>query len=115
MSSLQAQPGDRRASGSTRTVVFLPGAPPMVAWSFVGRFAVGMMNLSLLLFIRAETGSYAVAGAMSAAGLVGTAAGTLVQGRLIDRYGPSRWPPRSWRSPPCCRAWRWRHAPCGRT
>src|SRR3712207_2889196 len=61
----------------------------MVAWSFVGRFSFGMMNLSVLLFVRAETGSYAMAGAISAAGLVGTAAGTFAQGRVIDRFGPT--------------------------
>ncbi len=76
--------------GATRTALAVPGALPMAAWSVVGRFAFAMVNLSLLIFVEAQTGSYAVAGAVSAAGLVGTAAGVLGQSRLIDRYGPTR-------------------------
>jgi MFS family permease len=77
-------------AASTRTVLTVPGAPSMAVWSLAGRFGFSMMNLSLLLFVQAETGSYATAGALSAASLLGTAAGTVVQGRLIDRYGPTR-------------------------
>ena len=40
----------------------------------LGRFAFAMINLSLLIYVEAQTGSYAVAGAISAASLIGTAA-----------------------------------------
>jgi predicted MFS family arabinose efflux permease len=49
-----------------------------------------MMVLSLLIYVHAETGSYAVAGTISAASLVGTATGTIAQSRFIDRHGPTR-------------------------
>jgi hypothetical protein len=62
----------------------------MMAWSMAGRFGYAMMNLSLLLYARAATGSFAIAGALSAASLVGVAAGTVAQGRAIDRWGPAR-------------------------
>lgn len=66
------------------------GAPAMMIWSLIGRFGFGMANLSLLLFVSARTGSYAAAGLVSAVSLLGTAAGTVAQGRLIDRFGPTR-------------------------
>lgn len=62
----------------------------MAAWSVLGRFAFAMVNLSLLIYVAAQTASYAVAGAVSAASLVGTAAGVIGQSRLIDRYGTTR-------------------------
>jgi MFS family permease len=62
----------------------------MAAWSMLSRFAFAMTNLSLLIYIEAETGSYAVAGVVSAACLVGIAAGVIGQSKLIDRYGPTR-------------------------
>jgi MFS family permease len=67
-----------------------PGAVPMALWSLVGRFGFAMTNVGLLLFVQARTGSYGIAGAVSAASLVGTAAGMVGQGRLVDRYGPTR-------------------------
>ncbi len=75
---------------SARTALAVPGALPMAAWSVLGRFAFAMINLSLLIYVEARTGSYAVAGVISAASLVGTAAGVIGQSRLIDRYGPTR-------------------------
>jgi MFS family permease len=67
-----------------------PGAVPMAAWSLLGRFGFAMTNVGLLLFVEARTGSYGIAGAVSAASLVGTAVGMVGQGRLVDRYGPTR-------------------------
>jgi MFS family permease len=67
-----------------------PEAVPMAAWSLVGRFGFAMTNVGLLLNVSARTGSYGIAGALSAASLVGTAVGMVGQGRLVDRYGPTR-------------------------
>src|SRR5687768_16590495 len=67
-----------------------PGAVPMAAWSLLGRFGFAMTNVGLLLFVEARTGSYGIAGAVSAASLVGTAVGMVGQGGLVDRYGPTR-------------------------
>jgi predicted MFS family arabinose efflux permease len=83
-------PGGGGERPSTSAVLRLPGVPPMALWSFVGRFGYAMLNVALLLFVQAEYGSYAVAGVISAASLAGTAAGNVVQGRLIDRLGLSR-------------------------
>ena len=68
----------------------MPGALPVAAWSLLGRFGFAMTNLSLLMYVAARTDSYAVAGSISAAGLIGTAAGIIAQSRLLDRYGPTR-------------------------
>lgn len=73
-----------------RAVLTATGAPPLVLWSLLGRLAFAMTNLSLLLYVSAASGSYAFAGGMTAVSLIGTAAGAIGQGRLIDRFGPSR-------------------------
>src|SRR5207248_1773215 len=43
-----------------------------------------------LLYVQRETGSFATAGLVSAGVLVGVALGAVAQGRLIDRFGPTR-------------------------
>lgn len=75
---------------SARTALAVPGALPVAVWSILGRFGFSMLNLSLLIYVEARTGSYAVAGAISAASLIGTAAGIIAQSKLIDRYGTTR-------------------------
>ncbi|MGW3648962.1 MFS transporter [Streptomyces sp. NPDC000878] len=77
-------------ASSYRTVLTAPGALPLVLWSLLGRLAFAMTNLSLLLYVSAVGGSYAFAGSMTAVSLIGTAASAIGQGRLIDRYGPTR-------------------------
>jgi predicted MFS family arabinose efflux permease len=75
---------------SAWTALAVPGALPVAAWSIIGRLGFSMLNLSLLIYVEARTASYAVAGAISAAGLIGTAAGVIGQSRLLDRYGTTR-------------------------
>jgi MFS family permease len=55
---------------------------------FVGYLALGVEPLALILLVRDATGSYAAAGSVAAAPMIGGGGGALVQGRLIDRYGP---------------------------
>jgi MFS family permease len=62
---------------------------PVVA-SLLARLPIAMVGLSLLLYVERATGSFAVAGLVSAAALVGVAMGSVVQGRLMDRFGPTR-------------------------
>ena len=62
---------------------------PLVA-SLLARLPIAMIGLSAMLYVQRETGSFAVAGFVSAGSLVGVAAGSVVQGRLIDRFGPTR-------------------------
>lgn len=73
-----------------RAALRTPGAAAPACASAIGRFPIAMHSLATLLYVREVEGSYAVAGAVSAALLVGTAAGTVVQGRLLDRLGPTR-------------------------
>src|SRR5690606_17096804 len=49
-----------------------------------------MCGISELLYVQHRTGTYAVAGLVSAGTLIGVAIGSVVQGRLIDRFGPTR-------------------------
>jgi MFS family permease len=43
-----------------------------------------------LLYVQGATGSFAAAGLVSAGSLVGVAVGSVAQGRLVDRLGPTR-------------------------
>src|SRR5437763_10080850 len=49
-----------------------------------------MIDLSLLFYVQRRTGSFEIAGLISAAVLTGVAAGAVVQGRIADRLGPTR-------------------------
>jgi MFS family permease len=59
----------------------------LVAASLLGRLAVGMFDLALILLAQATTGSYAVAGAALGAHAAGIAVSAPVRGRLVDRHG----------------------------
>lgn len=73
-----------------RRILALPGAAAFCAAAFVCRTPISMVALATVLLVEARTGSYAVAGAVSAtAGLAG-GAGAAVQGRLADRLGQHR-------------------------
>jgi MFS family permease len=56
----------------------------------LARLPIAMIGISALLYVQRETGSFAVAGLVSAGSLVGVAVGAILQGRLIDRFGPTR-------------------------
>ncbi|MBE8522065.1 MFS transporter [Amycolatopsis sp. H6(2020)] len=62
---------------------------PAVA-AVLARLPIAMIGISALLYVQRETGSFAVAGLVSAGSLVGVSVGAVVQGRLIDRFGPTR-------------------------
>jgi MFS family permease len=67
-----------------------PGARGPVVASVLGRLPIAMIGLALLLYVQRRTGSYAPAGLVSAGALVGVAVGSVAQGRLMDRFGPTR-------------------------
>ncbi|WP_083661448.1 MFS transporter [Actinophytocola xanthii] len=73
-----------------RAALTAPGAGWPVIASLLARMPIAMIGLSLLLYVQRETGSFAVAGAMSAGTLVGVAVGAVIQGRVMDRLGPTR-------------------------
>ena len=58
--------------------------------SALGRLPIAMLSLAVLLYVHAVRGSFAVGGAVSAGILAGTAVGMVVQGRVVDRLGPTR-------------------------
>ncbi|WP_434451700.1 MFS transporter [Lentzea sp. E54] len=73
-----------------RAALTTPGMRGPVVASLLARLPIAMVGLSLLLYVERATGSFAVAGLVSAAALVGVALGSIVQGRLMDRLGPTR-------------------------
>ncbi|WP_244515872.1 MFS transporter [Actinopolyspora xinjiangensis] len=75
---------DYRAALTTR------GAAAPVLTSLLARLPVAMIGLALMLYVQRVTGSFAVAGLVSAGNLVGVAVGSVVQGRIMDRLGPTR-------------------------
>ena len=56
----------------------------------VGYLALGIQPLALVYLVHDATGSFAEAGAVAAAPLIGAGVTASIQGRLIDRHGPKR-------------------------
>ncbi|WP_414637527.1 MFS transporter [Amycolatopsis sp.] len=73
-----------------RSALTTPGSGRPLAASLLARLPIAMIGLSALLYVQRETGSFAAAGLVSAGSLVGVSVGSVVQGRLIDRFGPTR-------------------------
>ncbi|PXY31223.1 MFS transporter [Prauserella muralis] len=73
-----------------RATLSTPGALRPVVASLLARLPIAMIGISALLYVQHETGSFATAGLVSASSLVGVSVGSVVQGRLIDRFGPTR-------------------------
>jgi MFS family permease len=73
-----------------RAALTAPGARGPVIAAVFARLPIAMVGLSLLFYVQRSTGSYAIAGLVSAGALVGTAVGSVLQGRIMDRLGPSR-------------------------
>jgi len=74
-----------------RAALTAPGAMAPALASVVGRLPIAMIGLALLFYVQRATGSFAIAGIVSAGALIGVAIGSVIQGRLIDRYGAT-WP-----------------------
>ena len=72
------------------TVWRLPSAPVLLLSGFAGRLPSSMVPLALLLMVQEQTGSYAVAGGVSATYGIATALLAPVLGRLADRRSPRR-------------------------
>lgn len=62
-------------------------AARLLAGTLVGRLPNAVAAIAVLLFVRAEGGSYSLAGALAAAYGVSNAVGQPVLGRLVDLYG----------------------------
>jgi predicted MFS family arabinose efflux permease len=70
-----------------RRVLSLPGALVFSMSGLVARLPISMISLGIVLLVSSRTGSYGLAGAVSAAFLIATAALSVPQARLIDRLG----------------------------
>ena len=68
----------------------LPGTLKFSASGLLARLPISMVALGLVVLVSAKTGSYAVAGSVSAAYVVMRAVGSPLQARLVDRYGQRR-------------------------
>lgn len=75
---------------SYRRVLARPGAALFSATGLVARMPIAMMTLAIVLLVTEETGSYTLAGQVSAAFVVANALVAIPQGRLLDRLGQSR-------------------------
>ncbi|MFF1959491.1 MFS transporter [Streptomyces sp. NPDC058220] len=86
-------PGPRRTRTRTNPYARLfaiPGARAFTAGNLLARLPMGMFSVSAVIMIAGSRGSYALAGAVTATGLVVTALVAPWTARLIDRYGQAR-------------------------
>jgi Major Facilitator Superfamily len=75
---------------SYRAVLREPQALRVFSAALLGRLSYAMGPLSLVLFVQSATGSFAIAGAASAATALTSGLLAPVRGRLVDRHGQSR-------------------------
>lgn len=75
---------------SYRRVLTVPGALRFTLAGLLARLPIAMVSLGLLLLVEETTGSYGVAGSVSATFVISQAAFAIVQGRLVDRLGQGR-------------------------
>jgi len=80
----------RTALASYRAVFAAPGSLAFTLAGLLARLAFSMTGVSTVLLIADRRGSYALAGAVTAAGVIGTALLMPLLGRLVDRYGQAR-------------------------
>jgi MFS family permease len=73
-----------------RALLRIPGARGPVLASALGRFPIAMIGLATLFYVQRSYGTFAWAGFVAAAALIGESAGSVVQGRIIDRLGATR-------------------------
>jgi MFS family permease len=71
-------------------VLRAPGIVRLLGAAILARMPVGIDSLAIVLFVRAETGSFARAGLVAAAFGLGSGVTSPGQGRLIDRRGHAR-------------------------
>jgi MFS family permease len=75
---------------SYRRILSLPGTLLFSATGMVARLPMSMVSLGIVILVSTATGSYGLAGSVSAAYLIANGAFAIVQGRLLDRLGQSR-------------------------
>jgi len=73
-----------------RRVLSLPGALVFSLSGLVARLPISMVSLGIVLLVSTQTGSYGLAGSVSASYLIANAVFAVVQARLVDRIGQRR-------------------------
>ncbi|WP_051966944.1 MFS transporter [Kitasatospora mediocidica] len=86
MSTTPAVSG-RAQDSSYRAVLGAPHVARLLAGTLIGRLPTGMAPVAILLLVRAEHGSLALAGLLGALYGLAAAIGQPMLGRLVDRYG----------------------------
>jgi MFS family permease len=71
-------------------VLRVPYVTPLIAATLLARFPIGINALAIVLYLRAERGSFAIAGAVAGALAAGSGIGAPIQGRLVDGFGQRR-------------------------
>ncbi|WP_432881735.1 MFS transporter [Kribbella sp. CA-245084] len=79
-----------RRPADFRSILALPRIKSLAVSSLLARMPKGIMPLTLVLLVTQRTGSYALAGTVTALFALGDAATAPWQGRLVDRYGYAR-------------------------
>src|SRR5205085_3092688 len=67
-----------------------PPRSTLLPYTTLFRSPIGINAIAIILYLREQTGSFAVAGAVSGSLALGSAVGAPVQGRLVDRVGARR-------------------------
>ncbi|WP_426244347.1 MFS transporter [Nocardioides sp. LHG3406-4] len=68
----------------------VPGAFRFSSAALLGRLQISMVGLGVVLLVTARTGSYGLAGLLSATYVIADAALAIVKGSLVDRLGQGR-------------------------
>ncbi|MCG7207141.1 MFS transporter [Streptomyces arenae] len=79
-----------RPPGPYHRLFALPGTRAFTAGNLLARLPMGMFSVSAVVMIAGSRGSYALAGAVTATGLVATGLAGPWIARLVDRYGQAR-------------------------
>jgi len=78
---------EAHGAAAYRRVLGAPGVLPLAIASVLARLPVGMAAIGLVLYVRHETGSFAVAGAAAAGFTIGLALTAPLLGRFVDSHG----------------------------
>jgi len=73
-----------------RQVLTIPGAVPFSVAGLLGRLPIAMIGLGIVILVSSSTGSYSVAGTVSATYVATNAVLAVPLARLVDRHGQGR-------------------------
>lgn len=79
-----------RRLGVYVAVLRSPRVFPPALGVFLATLPIGILGLAVLLLVRQSSGNFTAAGAVVAIFGVGTGLGIVIQGRLLDSFGPRR-------------------------